>query len=198
VRPLAGTRPRGKNLEEDHQYEKELLADEKEIAEHLMLIDLGRNDMGRVCELGSIKVTKQMAIERFSHVMHISSTVEGKIAANKSMLDVFRATFPAGTVSGAPKIRAMEIIDELESDKRGVYGGAIGYLAWNGNMDLAIALRTAIIKNQTIYIQTGAGLVADSIPHSEWQECYNKGRALFVAVQLTEQNSLELVHDSDD
>lgn len=198
VRPLAGTKPRGKTLEVDKQLEKELLADEKEIAEHLMLIDLGRNDIGRVCEVGSVKVTEQMVIERFSHVMHISSTVEGKIAPNKTQLDVFKATFPAGTVSGAPKIRAMEIIDELEQDKRGVYGGAVGYLAWNGNMDLAIALRTAIIKQNTIHIQTGAGLVADSIPANEWQECFNKAKALFVATELTEQNFLELHHDSND
>jgi anthranilate synthase component 1 len=198
VRPLAGTRPRGKSAEEDKKLEQELLADEKEIAEHLMLIDLGRNDIGRVCQIGSVKVTEQMSVERFSHVMHISSTVEGNVISNRSMTDVIRATFPAGTVSGAPKIRAMEIINELEQEQRAVYGGAVGYLGWNGNMDLAIALRTALIKDKTIYIQTGAGLVADSLPANEWQECINKGRALFVAMQLTEPFTLELNYDPND
>lgn len=192
VRPLAGTRRRGKTPEEDKCLEKELLADTKEIAEHLMLIDLGRNDLGRICQVGSITVREQMAVERFSHVMHISSTVEGILSPGKSLLDVLKATFPAGTVSGAPKIRAMQIIDELERDKRGVYGGAVGYLGWNGNSDMAIALRTAIIKNNWIHVQAGAGLVADSVPANEWQECLNKGKALFLATELTEQNFLEL------
>lgn len=186
VRPLAGTRRRGKTKEEDLALEKELLADIKERAEHLMLIDLGRNDIGRVSEIGTVKVTEQMVIERFSHVMHISSTVKGKIKPEVTLIDALRATFPAGTVSGAPKIRAMEIIDELEHDKRGIYGGAIGYLGWNNYLDLAIALRTAVIKDETIYVQAGAGLVADSIPKNEWQECINKAKVLFLAAELAE------------
>lgn len=188
VRPLAGTRRRGKTPEEDNTLEQELLADTKEIAEHLMLIDLGRNDIGRICEIGTVHVEKQMEIERFSHVMHISSTVAGELKPNITLIDIIRATFPAGTVSGAPKIRAMEIIDELENDKRGIYGGAIGYLGWNGRLDLAIALRTAIIKDNIIYIQAGAGLVADSIPANEWQECINKAKALFLAADIAENN----------
>jgi anthranilate synthase component 1 len=195
VRPLAGTRRRGKTPSEDLALEKELLSDPKELAEHLMLIDLGRNDIGRVCKIGTVNVTEQMAIERFSHVMHISSTVEGEIKPHFSALDLLKATFPAGTVSGAPKVRAMEIIDQLEKDKRGLYGGAIGYLGWNGNMDMAIALRTALIKDQKIHIQTGAGLVADSKPTREWQECLNKGSALFLAAQMAETNFLESAHD---
>lgn len=198
VRPLAGTRPRGRTLKEDKQFERELLADAKEISEHLMLIDLGRNDIGKVSEVGTVKVTEQMVVERYSHVMHISSTVQGTLKPNLTMLDVLKATFPAGTVSGAPKVRAMEIIDELEEDQRGIYGGAVGYLGWSGNMDLALALRTAVIKQNTIFIQAGAGLVADSVPKNEWQECINKGRALFAATTLTEQNYLELNHDPND
>lgn len=184
VRPLAGTRPRGKTPDEDQQLEKELLTDEKELAEHLMLIDLGRNDIGRVCKTGSVAVTQKMSIERFSHVMHISSTVMGKLKPDISALEALCATFPAGTVSGAPKIRAMEIIAELEKEKRGVYAGAIGYIAWNGNCDMAIALRTAVIKEGKIFIQAGAGLVADSDPTCEWQECINKSRALFHALEF--------------
>jgi anthranilate synthase component 1 len=188
VRPLAGTRPRGKTAAQDAALERELLKDVKEIAEHLMLIDLGRNDIGRICKIGSVHMEKQMVIERFSHVMHISSTVVGEVQPNTSDIDILRATFPAGTVSGAPKIRAMEIIDELETDKRGIYGGAIGYLGWHGRLDLAIALRTAVFKDDTVYVQAGAGLVADSIPKNEWQECINKAKALFLAADIAENN----------
>jgi len=183
VRPIAGTRPRGSNTQEDRQLEKDLLADPKEIAEHLMLIDLGRNDVGRIAQTGSVKVTDKMIIERYSHVMHIVSNVAGKIKPNLSAMDTLRATFPAGTLSGAPKIRAMEIIDELEPVKRGVYGGAVGYLSWNGNMDTAIAIRTAVIKDEVLHIQAGAGVVYDSVPQSEWDETMNKGRAVFKAVE---------------
>ena len=182
VRPIAGTRPRGKDESEDLLLEKELLADPKELAEHLMLIDLGRNDAGRVSEIGSVELTEKMLIERYSHVMHIVSNVVGRINEGMSAIDVLRATFPAGTVSGAPKIRAMEIIDELEPVKRGVYAGAVGYLSWTGNMDTAIAIRTAVIKNGMLHIQAGAGIVADSVPANEWAETMNKGRAIFRAV----------------
>ncbi|MEW5755209.1 MAG: anthranilate synthase component I [Pseudomonadota bacterium] len=184
VRPIAGTRPRGRSEEEDLAWEQELLADPKERAEHLMLIDLGRNDTGRVATTGSVKVTEQMVIERYSHVMHIVSNVVGDLKEGMSAIDVLRATFPAGTVSGAPKIRAMEIIDELEPVKRGVYAGAVGYLAWSGNMDTAIAIRTAVIKNGQLHIQAGAGVVYDSVPRNEWKETMNKGRAIFKAVEL--------------
>lgn len=187
VRPLAGTRPRGRSEEEDLALEKELLADKKEIAEHLMLIDLSRNDAGRVSETGSVKVTKRMMVERYSHVMHIASTVESRLAEDKTALDVLQATLPVGTLSGAPKVRAMEIIDELEPVRRGVYGGAMGYLAWNGNMDMAIAIRTAVIKDGRLYVQAGAGVVADSVPAMEWKETMNKARALFRAVKLAEE-----------
>ena len=183
-RPLAGTRRRGHTAEEDLAMERELLADPKEIAEHLMLIDLGRNDLGKVCEIGSVQVTEQFAIERYSHVMHIASHVVGKLQDGKSAMDLLRATLPVGTLSGAPKIRAMEIIDELEPVKRGVYGGAVGYLAWNGNMDTAIAIRTAVVKDSKLYIQAGGGLVADSIPRLEWKESMNKGRAIFRAAAM--------------
>ena len=184
VRPLAGTRRRGASEEEDVALERELLADPKEIAEHLMLIDLGRNDVGRVAETGSVKVTEQMVVERYSHVMHITSNVTGRLKSGLSDIDALRAALPAGTLSGAPKIRAMEIIDELEPEKRGIYGGAVGYLAWNGNMDTAIAIRTAVIKDGKLYIQAGAGLVADSDPQSEWDETMNKARALFRAAAM--------------
>jgi len=186
VRPIAGTRRRGHSEEEDLALERELLADPKEIAEHLMLIDLGRNDAGRVAKIGSVTLTDKMVIERYSHVMHIVSNVTGQLQAGMSAMDVLRATFPAGTVSGAPKIRAMEIIDELEPVKRGVYAGAVGYLSWNGNMDTAIAIRTAVIKNKTLHIQAGAGVVADSRPELEWKETMNKGRAIFRAVAMAE------------
>jgi anthranilate synthase component 1 len=184
LRPIAGTRPRGKDEEDDLRMEAELLADPKELAEHLMLIDLGRNDAGRVCEIGSVKLTDKMVIERYSHVMHIVSNVTGHIRPGMSAIDVLRATFPAGTVSGAPKIRAMEIIDELEPVKRGIYAGAVGYLSWSGNMDTAIAIRTAVIRNGTLHIQAGAGIVADSVPTNEWHETLNKGRAIFRAVAM--------------
>ncbi|MSQ67558.1 MAG: anthranilate synthase component I [Gammaproteobacteria bacterium] len=187
TRPLAGTRRRGATPAEDLALETELLADPKEIAEHLMLIDLGRNDIGRVAEIGSVRVTEKMIIERYSHVMHISSNVEGKIRAGCDAIDVLRATLPVGTLSGAPKIRAMEIIDELEPTKRGIYGGAVGYLSWNGNMDTAIAIRTAVIQNGRLSIQAGCGVVADSIPQLEWEETLNKGRAMFRAVEMAER-----------
>jgi anthranilate synthase component 1 len=186
VRPIAGTRRRGYTEEEDQALEAELLADPKELAEHLMLIDLGRNDCGRVAKTGSVRVTDRMIVERYSHVMHIVSNVVGELAPGMSAIDVLRATFPAGTVSGAPKIRAMEIIDELEPVKRGVYSGAVGYLAFNGNMDTAIAIRTAVIKDGTLHIQAGAGVVADSLPELEWKETMNKGRAVFRAVAMAE------------
>jgi anthranilate synthase component 1 len=182
VRPIAGTRPRGQDDAEDQALEADLLADPKELAEHLMLIDLGRNDAGRVSEIGSVRLTEKMVIERYSHVMHIVSNVTGRIRPEMSAIDVLRATFPAGTVSGAPKIRAMEIIDELEPVKRGVYAGAVGYIGWSGNMDTAIAIRTAVIRDGTLHIQAGAGIVADSIPANEWEETMNKGRAIFRAV----------------
>jgi anthranilate synthase component 1 len=185
VRPLAGTRPRGKTHEEDLALEKDLLSDEKEIAEHLMLIDLGRNDIGRVSKIGQVQVTEQMAIERYSHVMHIVSNVQGEVLDNVDALDVLKATFPAGTLSGAPKIRAMEIIDELEPVKRGVFGGAVGYLGWHGEMDMSIAIRTGIIREDKIYVQAGAGLVADSSPESEWNETQIKARAVIKAVELS-------------
>ena len=182
VRPIAGTRPRGKSEDEDARLEKELLSDPKELAEHLMLIDLGRNDVGRVAETGSVELTEKMVIERYSHVMHIVSNVRGRIRPQFDAIDILRATFPAGTVSGAPKIRAMEIIDELEPVKRGIYAGAVGYIGWNGNMDTAIAIRTAVIKEGQLYVQVGAGIVADSRAASEWEETMNKGRAMFRAV----------------
>jgi anthranilate synthase component I len=190
TRPLAGTRPRGRTPEEDAALEHELLNDPKELAEHLMLIDLGRNDVGRVAETGSVQVTQKMAIERYSHVMHISSTVEGRLRAGLGAMDVLRATLPVGTLSGAPKIRAIEIIDELEPVRRGIYGGAVGYLSWNGNMDTAIAIRTAVIQDRRLYIQAGCGIVADSVPELEWQETMSKGRAIFRAVAMA-QNGLE-------
>jgi anthranilate synthase component 1 len=187
VRPIAGTRPRGKTEQQDIALEQELLADPKELAEHLMLIDLGRNDVGRIARTGSVKLTEKMIVERYSHVMHIVSNVTGEIRDEMSAMDVLRATFPAGTVSGAPKIRAMEIIDELEPVKRGVYAGAVGYIGWSGNMDTAIAIRTAVIKDQTLHIQAGAGIVYDSVPRNEWEETLNKGRAIFRAVAMAEQ-----------
>lgn len=184
VRPIAGTRKRGATAEQDEQLKQELLADPKEIAEHLMLIDLGRNDVGRVSQTGKVRVTEKMAVERYSHVMHIVSNVEGELKQSVSAMDVLRATLPAGTLSGAPKVRAMEIIDELEPVKRGIYGGAIGYLGWNGNMDTAIAIRTAVIKDQVMHVQAGAGVVADSVPESEWQETLSKARALMRAAEM--------------
>ncbi|MBO9483446.1 anthranilate synthase component I [Salinisphaera sp. G21_0] len=186
VRPIAGTRKRGDTEEKDKALEQELLNDPKELAEHLMLIDLGRNDVGRVATTGSVKLTDKMVIERYSHVMHIVSHVTGELKSGLDALDVLEATLPAGTLSGAPKVRAMEIIDEMEPVKRGVYGGAVGYLAWNGNMDTAIAIRTAVIKDRQLHIQAGAGIVADSSPDLEWKETMNKGRALFRAVAMAQ------------
>ena len=184
VRPIAGTRPRGKTPEQDVDLAEELLADPKELAEHLMLIDLGRNDIGRVAEHGTVKLTDKMVIERYSHVMHIVSNVEAKLKPSVNAMDVLKATFPAGTVSGAAKVRAMEIIDELEPSKRGIYAGAVGYLGFNGDMDLAIALRTAVVKNNTLFVQAGAGIVADSVPESEWMETQNKARAVLRAAEM--------------
>jgi anthranilate synthase component 1 len=184
ARPIAGTRPRGKTREEDVALGEELLADPKECAEHVQLMDLGRNDVGRVAVTGSVKVTDNMVIERYSHVMHIVSNVEGKLKPDMDAVDVLKATFPAGTVSGAPKVRAMEIIDELEPTKRGIYAGAVGYLGFNGDMDLAIAIRTAVIKDSTLYVQAGAGIVADSVPHNEWTETQNKARAILRAAEM--------------
>jgi anthranilate synthase component 1 len=184
VRPIAGTRPRGKTPQQDIQLAQELLADPKELAEHLMLIDLGRNDVGRVAQQGTVKLTEKMVIERYSHVMHIVSNVEGTLKPGLDAIAVLKATFPAGTVSGAPKVRAMEIIDELEPSKRGIYAGAVGYLGFNGDMDLAIAIRTAVIKAGILYVQSGGGLVADSVPASEWTETQNKARAVLRAAEM--------------
>ena len=181
VRPIAGTRPRGRTHDEDIALEEDLLADPKEISEHLMLIDLGRNDVGRVAEIGSVELTENMLVERYSHVMHIVSHVEGNVRQEISALDVLRACLPAGTLSGAPKVRAMELINQFEPIRRGIYGGAVGYLGWSGNMDTAIAIRTAIIKDGMMHIQAGAGIVADSIPQSEWIETLNKGHAVIRA-----------------
>ncbi|MEE9272292.1 MAG: anthranilate synthase component I [Robiginitomaculum sp.] len=183
IRPIAGTRPRGETPERDRELANELLADEKENAEHLMLLDLGRNDVGRVAKPGTIKVTQRSIIERYSHVMHIVSNVEGEIKQDLDALDALFAGFPAGTVSGAPKVRAMEIIDELETEKRGIYAGAVGYISANGDMDTAIALRTAVIKNGKMHVRAGAGIVMDSKPKSEYEECQNKARALFAAAE---------------
>ncbi len=186
VRPIAGTRPRGKNMQEDSALAADLLADPKEQAEHVMLMDLGRNDIGRVAQTGTVKVTENMQIEHYSHVMHIVSNVEGKLKPGLDAIDVLRATFPAGTVSGAPKVRAMEIIDELEISKRGIYAGAVGYLGFNGDMDLAIAIRTGIIKDGMLHVQAGAGIVADSVPQSEWIETQNKAKAILRAAEIAE------------
>jgi anthranilate synthase component 1 len=186
VRPIAGTRPRGKTAEEDKALEADLLNDPKELAEHLMLIDLGRNDAGRVSQVGTVQLTDKMIVERYSHVMHIVSNVTGNVVPEMTCIDALRATFPAGTVSGAAKVRAMEIIDELEPVKRGIYAGAVGYLSWSGNMDTAIAIRTAVIKDNTLHIQAGAGIVYDSVPEMEWQETMNKARAVFRAVAMAE------------
>ena len=184
VRPIAGTRPRGKTEAEDLAFEKELLADPKELAEHVMLVDLGRNDIGRVCEFSSVKVPEQMVIERYSHVMHIVSDVTGKLSPEHDAYDVMRATFPAGTVSGAPKIRAMEIIAELEKSKRGPYAGAVGYFSFDGNLDCCITIRTVVLDKNTAYVQAGAGIVADSVPEMEYQETRNKAGALMKALAL--------------
>ncbi|QWD66394.1 anthranilate synthase component I [Polynucleobacter sp. MWH-Aus1W21] len=194
IRPLAGTRPRGANPEEDERLAKELLADPKEIAEHVMLIDLARNDVGRIAKTGSVKVTDSMSIEKYSHVQHIVSSVEGDLLDNMSNMDVLRATFPAGTLSGAPKIRAMEIIDEMEIVKRGVYGGAVGYLSFSGDMDVAIAIRTGVIRDGMLHSQAGAGVVADSDPTAEWKETEAKARAVLTAADLV-QGGLDAPND---
>jgi anthranilate synthase component 1 len=186
VRPVAGTRKRGASPVEDKALEADLLADEKECAEHLQLLDLGRNDAGRVAAVGSVKVTERFIVERYSHVMHIVSNVEARLAKGLDAFDVLRATFPAGTVSGAPKVRAMEIIDELEPVKRGIYAGAVGYIGFHGDMDLAISIRTAVLKDGQIHVQAGAGLVADSDPDAEWQETQNKARAMLRAAEMAE------------
>jgi anthranilate synthase component 1 len=186
TRPLAGTRRRGADPEQDAALERELLADEKERAEHVMLVDLGRNDVGRVASPGSVRVERLMEVERYSHVMHISSTVSGRLAPDRTSLDALRATFPAGTLSGAPKIRAMEIIADLEPDRRGCYGGALGYVGFGGNMDMAITLRTIVIADGTVYVQAGAGVVADSVPAREFQETLEKAGAMFAAVEQAE------------
>ena len=183
VRPIAGTRSRGANEKEDLALEKDLLSDEKEIAEHLMLIDLGRNDLGRIAKTGTVDLTDKMFVERYSHVMHIVSNVECELKDDMSAMDVLKATFPAGTLSGAPKVRAMEIINEVEPLKRNIYSGAIGYLSWHGCMDMAIAIRTAVVKDETLYVQAGAGIVYDSIPQSEWDETMHKARALIKAAE---------------
>ena len=184
LRPIAGTRKRGQNDEEDKRNEEELLNDPKELAEHLMLIDLGRNDVGRVAKIGTVRLTEKMIVERYSHVMHIVSNVVGRLAKEYNFIDALKATLPAGTLSGAPKIRAMEIINELEPSSRGIYGGAIGYISWNGNIDTAIAIRTAVIKDNLIHVGAGAGIVADSDPESEWKECVQKSKVFLDAVEM--------------
>ena len=186
LRPIAGTRPRGATRDEDLGLEQDLLADPKERAEHVMLMDLGRNDVGRVAEVGTVRVTENMVVERYSHVMHIVSNVEGRLKPGLDAIAVLRASFPAGTVSGAPKVRAMEIIDELEPSKRGIYAGAVGYLGFNGDMDLAIAIRTAVVKDERLFVQAGAGIVADSVPQSEWVETQNKARAVLRAAEMAQ------------
>lgn len=187
LRPIAGTRPRGATLEEDLRLEQELLADPKERAEHVMLVDLGRNDLGRVCLTGTVRVSELMTVERYSHVMHIVSNVQGEIAGGRDAFDLVRATFPAGTLSGAPKVRAMEIIDELEPCRREIYGGAVGYFSFSGNMDLAIAIRTLVIRDGKIHLQAGAGIVADSDPATEYQETVNKAMAVVKAIETAEK-----------
>tara|TARA_B100000575_G_scaffold82847_1_gene65139 strand:- start:422 stop:1066 length:645 start_codon:yes stop_codon:yes gene_type:complete len=184
LRPIAGTRKRGADEDEDKKNAKELLSDPKELAEHLMLIDLGRNDVGKVSKIGSVKVTEKMVIEKYSHVMHIVSNVVGKLLNGLGGLDALKATLPAGTLSGAPKIRAMEIINELEPSSRGIYGGAIGYISWNGNIDTAIAIRTAVIKDGLIHVGAGAGIVSDSDPESEWNECVQKSKVFADAMEM--------------
>ena len=184
LRPIAGTRKRGKDKKEDQLNENDLLNDPKELAEHLMLIDLGRNDVGRVSDIGSVKLTEKMVIEKYSHVMHIVSNVVGTLSKGLNFIDALKATLPAGTLSGAPKIRAMEIINELEPSSRGIYGGAIGYISWNGNIDTAIAIRTAVIKDKLIHVGAGAGIVADSDPESEWLECKQKAKVFLDAMEM--------------
>jgi anthranilate synthase component 1 len=186
-RPIAGTRPRGRNEKEDSELEDELLADPKERAEHIMLVDLARNDLGRIAEIGTVKVDELMIVERYSHVMHIVSNVIANLRRDKDAFDVVRATFPAGTLSGAPKVRAMEIIEEVEPSRRGAYGGAVGYFSFSGNMDTCITIRTFVIKDGEIYVQAGAGIVADSDPEKEYQETVNKVRALVRAIEVAKK-----------
>jgi anthranilate synthase component 1 len=187
VRPLAGTRPRGRTEEEDRRLAAELLADPKERAEHIMLVDLGRNDVGRIAEFGSVQISDVMSVERYSHVMHLASTVRGRLRPGCSALDALRASLPAGTLSGAPKVRAMQIIDELEPCRRGPYGGAVGYLDFAGNLDTCIALRTMVLMGQTAYLQAGAGIVYDSIPAAEYQETVSKAQGLVRALEMAEE-----------
>jgi anthranilate synthase component I len=187
LRPIAGTRPRGKTPALDEELVQELLADPKERAEHVMLVDLGRNDLGRVCRIGSVKVSELMVVERYSHVMHIVSNVQGELASGQDAFDVVRATFPAGTLSGAPKVRAMEIIEELEGARREVYGGAVGYFSFSGNMDMAIAIRTLVVKDGKVHLQAGAGIVADSDPAAEYMETVNKAKAVVKAIEMAEK-----------
>jgi anthranilate synthase component 1 len=189
TRPLAGTRPRGKNPEEDDRLEQELRHDEKERAEHIMLVDLGRNDIGRVSEPGSVEVSDLMEVEKYSHVMHLVTHVQGKLRQDMTPFDALRACFPAGTVSGAPKIRAMQIIAELEPEKRGIYAGAVGYFSFTGNMDMAIAIRTIIMKNGVAYVQTGCGVVYDSVPQREYEETQNKARGMLKAIEQAESDA---------
>jgi anthranilate synthase component 1 len=187
LRPIAGTRPRGRNEEEDEILKKDLLSDPKEIAEHVMLVDLGRNDVGRVSSIGSVVVPEFLVIEKYSHVMHIVSDVKGKLKPGKDSFDVLKACFPAGTVSGAPKVRAMEIIEELETAQRGPYAGAVGYFSFSGNMDFCIVIRTILVKNNSVSFQVGAGIVADSQPENEFQETLNKGKAMLKALQMVRE-----------
>ena len=188
VRPIAGTRKRGADAKEDAELEDDLMKDPKELAEHLMLIDLGRNDVGKISKAGTVEVTEKMIVERYSHVMHITSNVVGRIKDQFSAIDIIKSVLPAGTLSGAPKIRAMEIIDELEPVKRNIYGGAVGYIGWNDNMDMAIAIRTAVIKQNKLHVQAGGGVVADSDPQMEWEETMNKARAIIRAAERLGDN----------
>ena len=188
--PLAGSRPRGKTPEEDRALEEELLSDEKELAEHNMLVDLGRNDLGKISEFGSVEVEKLHSIERYSHIMHIGSTVRGKITKDKDAFDAIEAVLPAGTLSGAPKIRACQLIGELENNKRGIYGGAVGYIDFTGNMDTCIAIRLAFKKNGKVFVRSGAGIVADSVPEKEYEECLNKAKASLKALELAKEDEL--------
>ena len=188
--PLAGTRPRGKTEEEDKALEAELLSDEKELAEHNMLVDLGRNDLGKISKFGTVQVEKLHSVERFSHVMHIGSTVRGEILEGKDALDAIEAVLPAGTLSGAPKIRACQLINELENNKRGIYGGAIGYIDFSGNMDTCIAIRLAYKKNGKVFVRSGAGIVADSVPEKEYEESLNKAKASLRALELAQEEDL--------
>jgi anthranilate synthase component 1 len=187
VRPIAGTRPRGETPEDDVRIEREMFDDPKEVAEHVMLVDLGRNDLGRISVPGSVRVTERMITERYSHVMHITSNVQGKLAPGRDALDVLRATFPAGTLSGAPKVRAMQIIESLEPERRGIYGGAIGYIGWDGNMDVAIAIRTVVEQDGELLIQAGAGIVEASQPEAEYEECVNKARAALLSIEAAKK-----------